>query len=489
MTPSKITVPLFLGIAGTIGFNLAPIVLGYGMMMNVCFMLYAGTMLFLSFADRRVLGYATVISACNPANGLAYLSYSFLLAGLTIGKEILGLGQVIWELGKRHWWWFLLAAFMFVWLSVPSWPIDQRAMLSEVKQALSRLGYLVAIPLAVGLTLRTPQDGVRAVSLLCLMSVAFFFVFFYFGNAGMEMVVQTKGEQALGLTQSIGNIYLGFNRTGVCIPLAALAACALALGVSEGISYRAVPFYVATAICVFMIMQLASVGSALAMAFAMGIVVLGYFGVRLSFGRILLGTILFSIVGSALYWAVFSTENALSKRIVEKTRQFDKIGIDRMNFWQEGLAAIYQEPFGEGWTTRTGHSDWLLYLLSYGWASGLFYIAAAGWLFLSMWGSLRRNKAVANRQSSTLLLVGLAVLSVYGINSILDMLSADIGYYITVWALILTSAAVAAVSDATVWAKKTGNFGFPAPAVGKISNGVTQIHKTIVKNTGKFKKF
>jgi hypothetical protein len=29
MTPSKITVPLFLGIAGTIGFNLSPKVLGY----------------------------------------------------------------------------------------------------------------------------------------------------------------------------------------------------------------------------------------------------------------------------------------------------------------------------------------------------------------------------------------------------------------------------------------------------------------------------
>ena len=30
MTPSKISVPLFLGIAGTIAFNLSPIALGYG---------------------------------------------------------------------------------------------------------------------------------------------------------------------------------------------------------------------------------------------------------------------------------------------------------------------------------------------------------------------------------------------------------------------------------------------------------------------------
>ncbi|MGA2796341.1 MAG: hypothetical protein ABSE63_02055, partial [Thermoguttaceae bacterium] len=371
MTPSKITVPLFMGIAGTIGFNLSPIALGYGVAMNLCFILYAGIMFFLSLADRRVLGYAVVLSACNPANGLAYISYSFLLAVLAIFNAFSGLEQVIGELGKRRWWYMYLTAFLFVGLSVPFWPSDLRAMLTEVKQVASHLGYLAMCPLAVGLTLRNPRDGVRALSLLCLMSTAFFFLFFYYGNAGSVLVTEAKGEEALGLYQSIGNIHLGFNRTGVCIPLAALAVAALALGAGGGFNLRAAPFYLASGICVFMIMLLASVGSAFAMICGMGVVVLGYFGVRLSLGRILLGAILFSIMGWGLYWAVFNTENALSKRIVEKSKQIDKIGIDRMVFWEEGITEICKTPFGEGWSTRVGHSDWLLFLLSYGWVSGL----------------------------------------------------------------------------------------------------------------------
>jgi len=482
MTPSKITLPLFVGIAGTIAFNLSPSALGYGASMNVCFMLYAGIMLFLSAGDRRVLGYATVISACNPANTLAYISYSFLLAVLTIFYAFAGLGQVTWELGKRRWWWLYLAAFLLIGLSVPFWPSDLRAMLTEVKEAVSRLGYLAVLPLAVGLTIRTPQDGIRAVSLLCLMSIAIFFLFFFFGHAGAEMVVEAKGEQALGLTQSIGNIYLGFNRTGVCIPMAALAVAALALGTGAGFNLRAAAFYLASGISVFMILLLASVGSAFAMACGMGVVVLGYFGFRLSVGRILVGVVLFSIVGTTLYWAIFQTENALSKRIVEKISQFDKIGIDRIERWQEGIDVIYQEPFGVGWTTRaSGHSDWLNFILFYGWASGSFYFLAAVWLFLSMWRSLRRNRAYADRQTNTLLLVGLAVLSVYAVNSVLDMLSAGIGYYQTVWALILTSATVAAVTSAKTWATKTSNFGLPLPPAVKVSYGVTKTPVTIGK--------
>jgi hypothetical protein len=231
-----------------------------------------------------------------------------------------------------------------------------------------------------------------------------------------------------------------------------------------------------------MILLLASIGSAFAMACGMGVVVLGYFGLRLSFGRILLGAILFSIVGLTLYWAVFQTENALSKRIVEKTKQFDKIGIDRMAYWEAGIAEICEKPFGGGWTSRaTGHSDWLNFILFYGWATGLLYIAAAGWLFLSMLRSLLLHKTALDRQTSTLLLVGLAALSVYAVNSILDMLSADIGYYETVWALILTSATVVAVADAKTQANKTTNFGLPSPPAGKVSCGVTKIPVTMGK--------
>lgn len=460
MTQSKITDPLFVGIAGTIGFNLSPIMFGYDMPMNFCFIVYAGCMLLLSLKDRRVLGYATVLSACNPANSLANLSFSFLLAILTIFKESPAVGRVVWELGKRRWWRLFLAAFFLIVLSALFWSFDLRAMISEVKQALSRLGYLAAFPLAVGLTIRTPRDGVRAVSLLCLMSVALFVAFYFMGQAGMDVISAIVGGETIGVQQYIGNISLNFVRTQVCIPLAALAAVALALGAGIGVNRRALPFYLASGICFFMITLLASTGSAFAMVCGMGVVVLGYFGARLSTGRILLGVILFSIVGSALYWATFQTENMLSRRTELKRMEMDRTGIDRQVYWEEGMAEISKTPFGEGWTTRTGHSDWLLFLLSYGWTTGLLYIAAVGSLFLSMWRTLRRPRAAADRHPSTLHLVGLAALSVYIVNAILDMLSANIGYYELVWALILTPAAVMAVTDVV---KRTTKSKVPRP--------------------------
>jgi len=444
MTTSKLTAPLLLGIAGTIGFNVLPILLGYGMPMNFLFVLYAGTMFILSFADRRVLGYATVLAACNPANQQANLSFSFLLAVLTIFKESRAVLRVIRRLGKRRWWWLLLAAFLLIGLSVPFWPSALRSMMTEVKQALSRLGYLVAFPLAVGLTVRTRPDGVRVVSLLCLMSVAFFVVFFFWGQTGMVTYSTIEGSAQIGVEQFIGNIPLNFVRTQVCIILAALTAGTLALGVGIGLKLRAIPLYLASCICVFMVMQLASVGSAFALVGGIGITALGYFGIRLSPRRILLGVIIFAIVGSALFWVTFGSENALSNRINSK---FSAGEIDRMVFWEDGFREIWKTPFGVGWSYRAGHSDWQLFLLSYGWPTGLLYIAAAGSLFLSIWRALRRHRTAVYRESITLLLVGLAVLSVYFINSVLDMLSANIGYYETVWALILTSATVVVVTD------------------------------------------
>jgi hypothetical protein len=445
---SNISVPLILGILGTIGFNLSPIIFGSGVTMNICFMLYAGSMFLLSLADRRVLGYATVLSVCNPANWQVYMSYSFLLAGMTVFKDFMGLGQVMRELNKRGWWWLLMAAFFFVVLSVPFWPSDMRAMMTEVKQALGHLGFLLALPLAVGLTIRTPQDGIRAVSWLCMMSVALFVIFSLQGTVSM---VAGSNE----VERFIGYISLSFMRTSICIPLAALAASGLALGVSNGLTHRAVPYYLIMGVSFLMIMQLASVGSAFAMICGMGVVALAYLGVRLSLGRILFGVVLFSVVGSGLYWAVFNTENFLSKRIEEKEMQFNKIGIDRMELWEEGIAEIRDNPFGKGWSTSVGHSDWLLFTLSYGWASGLFYITAAGSLFLSMWRSLRKYRTADGRPSATLLMVGLAALTVYIINSVLDMLSANVGYYETVWTLILTSATVVAVTEAAVLAEKS----------------------------------
>jgi hypothetical protein len=459
MTAPKITLPLIVGIAGTIGFDLSSIALGYGMTMNVFFLLYVGIMFVLSFFDRRVLGYATVLSACNPANYTANLSFSFLLAIVTIFRESAAVGRVIRELGNRRWWWLFLAAFLLVGLSVPSWPPDLRDILTEVKQALSRLGYLAAFPLAVGLTIRTRRDGVRAVSLLCLTSVAFLVGFYLWGQSGFSVAIAARGFEAIGVEQHIGNVYLNFNRTQVCIPLAALAAVALALGVSTSPNPRSMPYYVVSALCVYLIMSLASTGSIIAMVCGMSIVALGLLGVHLSLGRVLLVVILLSIVGSTLYWSVFHTENALRVRMQYKIAEIERTGIDRQPFWEDGIAEISKKPFGEGWSERTGHSDWLLFMLSYGWATGLLYVAAAGSLFWSMWRRLGWQTEVADRQSIALLLVGLAALSVYLVNSMLDMLSANIGYYETVWALILTPAAVMAIADAAAHSVERASSG------------------------------
>jgi O-antigen ligase len=393
--------------------------------------------------DQRVLGYATVISACNPAIYQANLSFSFLLAVLTLLKEAPSAGRVFQELGKRSWWLLLLVAFLLIGLSVPFWPMDLRSMMTELKQAFCRLGYLVALPLAVALTLRTPRDGVRAVSLLCLMSAAFLAVFYFLGQPGSTSF-SVEGGDEIGFGQFIGNISLIFTRTQVSIPLAALTASALALAIGFEINLQALPFYLVSVICVILIMLLASTGSAFAMVCGLAVVVLGYFRNRLSPSRILLAIIFFLLIGTALYWAVFQTENALSARIEQKTNAKE---IDRMVFWKEGIAEISKTPFGEGWSYRTGHSDWLLFLLSYGWLTGLAYFAAASSLFLSMWRALGRRRDAADHQSRKLLLVGLATLTVYSVNSILDMLSSNSGYYETVWALILTPATVVAVAD------------------------------------------
>jgi hypothetical protein len=448
------------------------------MALNVCFILYAGIMFVLSYSDPRVLGYATVLSACNPANAQANLSFSFLLAVLTIFKGAPAMGRVTVVLGKRRWWWLFLAAFLLIGLSVPFWPADPRAMITEVKEALGRLGYLAVFPLAVGLTIRTPRDGVRAVSLLCLVSIAFLAAFYYWGQAGREVISAVPGGGSIGVQQYIGSISLDFVRTQVCIVLAALATVALALGVGVGVNRRALPFFLGSGICAFMMIQLASVGSALAMVCGMAVLALWYVGVRRSPGGILLGVLLLAAVGSALYWVVIRSENALAYRVVEKALQFETGGIDRQVFWQEGIAEIAKTPFGQGWSTETGHSDWLVFLLSYGWLTGLLYLAAAGTLFVSMWRAMRRFRGAVDRQLIILLPAGLAALSVYSANSIPDMLSANIGYYETVWALILTPAAVMAVTLTLAPRRGRSRTGGPqrAGSLGRLDEGTRAVH-------------
>ena len=458
MMPYKIAVPLFVGIIFTFGFNLSPILFGGEMTMNICFLLYAGFMLALSFADRRVLGYATVLSACNPANSIANLSFSLLLAILTIFKEHLALGRVIQELGKSRWWRLFLLAFLLIGLSVPFWNLDMRNMITEFKQALSRLGYLVVFPLAVGLTIRNLKDGCQALSLLCLMSIAFLVIFYLFGQTGHTIIVAVEGGDTIGVEQFIGNISLNFVRTQVCIPIAALAAVALALGMGFSGYRRALLFYLASGFCVFMITSLASIGSFIALLSGMGVVTFGYFKNRISPLRILLGIVLLSAVGLALYWVAFQSDTMIAKRIELKTKEINTTGIDRIKFWEEGIRLILITPFGSGWDVEKilTHNDFMLYFVAYGWLTGLLYLWGSLLLFLWLWRMLHRQEEVkiTAQLLRTHLLAGLGVLTVYSLNAFLDMLSANIGYYQTLWALILTPGTVVAVTGASKQSKK-----------------------------------
>ncbi|MDR3414062.1 MAG: hypothetical protein P4L87_24395 [Formivibrio sp.] len=441
----EMSASLFLGVVGAIGFNFAPILLGYGMAMNACFMVYAAIILLLSFADPRVLGYATVLSACNPANSLANLSFSFLLAVLTIIKEFHSAGRVIRELSSRIWWWLLLATFLLILLSVPAWSADTRNIITEAKDAMSRLGYLVVFPVAIALTIRSRQDAVRSVSLLCFMSIGTLAAFYFIGQAGVEVITAAEGGESIGVEQHIGNIHMNFVRTQVCIPIAALATSSLALGIGLGLNRWTLPYYLASGIAVFMIMALASTGSAFAMVCSFAIIAVGYIRMTQSKTRAAFAVLFFMMVALALYFIVFQTSNALSARIEQKLQANE---IDRMKYWQEAIQYALATPIGEGWIRQSvlAHNDFLLFFIAYGWPTGLFYAAASGALFLSLRRELQQPSGLQDAQSGTLLLVAQAALSVYVVNSFLDMLSANIGYYQIVWALILTPATVIAVS-------------------------------------------
>lgn len=474
---ARLTVPLILSIAGTIVFNFSPIVFGSGMTMNFIFLGYAGIMFILSFADRRALGYATVLTACNPGNYEANLSYSFLLAMLTLIKEAPIAGPVIRELRKNSWWVHLLYAFLLIGLSIPMWPLDLRLWVAEIKQALSRLGYLVAFPVAIALTIRTQRDGIRAVSLLSLLSIAFIFIFYFWGQPGkllsstnIQVGIYDQGQH---IFYSIGNVSMNLLRTQVCILIATIGAVLCALGVAGGFC-RVAFFYTVSCACIYMISLLASTASFLAMIFGIVVVILGYFRNRLSLGSIVLGLFASSLLGSAFYWIIFHSQSMLSKRLALKMHAGQ---IDRMVLWKEAIKHTMINPLGEGWLSKTvvGHSDFLLNLLAYGWLTGLFYIAATCSLFFWMWRALQRHRDVLDLQSRVLLLAGLAALSVYCVNAVFDMLSANIEYFQIVWALILTPVVVTAVTEATERAPagktEPTSIETAGPLMAAISNG------------------
>lgn len=436
-----------LGIVSTIAFDLAPTAFGFGLPMNLLFVLYAVVMNALHFSDRRILGYATILSACNPANSQANMSFTVLLAFLTIMREAPNLGRVLREFGKQRWFWALLTAFLLVGLSLPTWPAHPFALITELKHYMSRLGFVVLFPLAVALTIRTLEEGVRALSIFCVLSAGILVLFFIWGSVGADTTLASE-DGTVAIYQFIGNISMNFLRTQVCIIAAALGAAGLGLGLGKGFNRQGIPFFCVAGACVALILALGSTGSAFAMLIAMLLVSLASISMHRSPHRIMLGIMAVAIVGVTLAYAVTHTDNTLSHRIQTKNVEMATDGIDREVFWVTGLSEIRTRPFGEGWSCRTGHMDWLVMTLSYGWATGLFYFFGAQALLFSFWKALHRLKDATDRHSLALILAGGAAMIVYIINSFLDMPAANIGYYQTLWALILTPAAVLAVSEA-----------------------------------------
>ena len=238
MFESKITIPLYLSIIVTFLYNLAPILLGYGSSMDLMFLLYSGTMYLLSNKDKRVLGYATVLSASNLANTDAHISYSLLLGILTITKEQASFHRIVRNLWRYFWWRMFLMSFVLVILSVPFWDLSINVFITEVKQALSRLGYIVVLSLAVGLTIYNPKDGVRLVGLLCIVAFINFVLFYFLGSSSYQTITATPMGTPMGVWQRIGKIDMNFVRTQVCIPIAVIAAICLVLVVSNKVRWR-----------------------------------------------------------------------------------------------------------------------------------------------------------------------------------------------------------------------------------------------------------
>ncbi len=447
----RLTFAVVAAIGASIGFNLSPIWVGNGLWLNVLFLVYAGFLVFLHFMDTRVLGYAMVLTACNPANYVANLSFSLALAIIILLVRIEALGWAARQLARRGWWVLFLLAFVFIALSIPRWIPNTRIWITEVKQAVSRIGYIVMFSLAVVMTIPSKKDALRSVSILAVMAVSILVLFYVWGVPGIP-IGTGSGDWMTHATREvfmqIGQGYMNFNRTSVCIVLAALAVVNLALGIGRGRTSFALIFHGAAIASVALLMRLASTGSAFAMVCGMAVIAFGYLALRPTAGRVISTVLLFSVVGGALFWAVFRTENRLAERIALKVGEGR---IDRWPLWVEGITYTLQTPIGTGWTDRTtaAHSDWLLYFVNYGWLSGLGYFLGSAWLF---WQLARQvlGEARSRPETRTLVLVALASLTVYGVNSILDMLSANLTYYNIVWACILTPSAALAVEEDTV---------------------------------------
>lgn len=443
---SKMTVPLFLAICAAVAFVLAPIFVGEGMSLHLLFGGLVLALLALSAGDRRAWAYGTVVAVCNPVNSIATAPYSVLLlaVALVFASRSQSSG---WVHIMRQWWWRLLAlALGAAIITLPNWGSTEGGLMTSTKMTLCHLGYIVMLPLLLASTMERAHDGVRLIMVLLFAAIGIQALFYFAGEQGTPDSV-TVAIWHQDFFMRVGRAFMNYNRTQVCIILAALVAGSFGLGLGL-LRLIQFPLYAAAAIGVFMVMQLASTGSAAAMAMGLAAGALGYLAARRSAKHWVLALGLSLIAGTVLTWAVFSTENLLAKRIEMKMQAQQ---IDRIGHWTRSFDRIISSPIGRGWTLEVEsrvycHNDFFVYFLSYGWPAGILYFAGS-MVLLATFARHMLQTDLSQRYRSTLLLAGGATLVVYIANSMTDMLSANVAYYETVWAVILIAATMECVGE------------------------------------------
>jgi hypothetical protein len=450
---------LLFGIGATCAFDFIPIFLGFGWATDIFFaFLYLPLIILLARADKRVLGYSTVLAACGTTGAVAHVSYSLMLALVTAVVRSGDLRRLLSVFGRHTWWRLLLTMSVVVMLTVLGSGFNHSApeLVGQLKAGLSLWGYLVLLPLAVGLTIDDAGDGVRLVAMLSVVSVSALTSFYVFGDVGFGVSRSTLlvapefsiGSAAGEVTRHIGQIHLNFNRTQVGTVLASLGATLWVLVLIVR-SHR-MPFLLGFVACVYLFSQTASIGSSAACIAGIVVASAAYMRTGRPGKK---STRLFAVAAVLTLSAVLvfsQTENIFMNRTAAKVVEFDEVGIDRSDVWMDGLRAIAQAPFGEGFSWRTGHSDWVVFTLGYGWLAGMFLILGVARLLGFLWREVS-SVGTNGLQDAQLLLLGLAPLVSYALNAVLDMPSANFGYFQTIWCLILTPTAVAAVLIGSRW--------------------------------------
>jgi hypothetical protein len=444
-TSSRLSVPVILGIIATIVFCLLPIQIGHEYLLYGAFIMYGGLVVLLAALDRRVLGYATVLSVCNPANPFR-IPYPLVLCALVCILYYSHVREVMGRLARTWWWPLFVVAYLGAFLTAPFWGPGLREFVVEARDASHRLGFLVLLPIVVGACFTSSRDALRAVLLLILLAVGIQSLFYFAGTKGFpDDIVSFARLRVRETYHAVGHSWLNYNRTLVCISVAALTAgCFGVVMTSRNIVVRLI-YAGLTIPCGYMLMTLASTGSALALACGVVAICLAYGALY----RSLKGMAILLVLGGAglvsLYALLFLFDSELAQRLALKIRQSNEGYIDRWTRWVMSIESIAVTVLGRGFTTRIPHTendthnDFFVYFVSYGWVTGAAYATGVA-IVLARFVKRIRAAKWTEPAVQRLLIIGIGVCSVYIVNSILDMLSASVVYYQTVWAIILTAA-------------------------------------------------